>query len=148
MKQKEIDLYMSIAKRVAEMSHAVRLKVGSVIAKPGGLFLAYGYNGMPAGDDNCCETEVYHERMWDKVGELVTKPEVLHAEPNAITKCAREGRSTQDAWIFQTHSPCIHCAKLILQAGITHVVYAEKYRNDDGIQFLKERNVNVQEYKL
>lgn len=134
MKAKEIDLYMDFASRTAIMSHAKRLQVGAVIAKPGGIFLAYGYNGMPSGMDNDCEYE----------GK--TKPEVIHAEANAILKCAREGHSTKDAWLFLTHSPCIECAKMILQAGITSVVYCTKYKDSRGLALLEQHQITIYEY--
>lgn len=133
MKPKEINLYIDLVSRIAKMSHAKRLQVGAVIAKPGGILLAYGYNGMPSGMDNTCETN------------NVTNPEVIHAEANAILKCAREGRSTEGAWLFLTHSPCIECAKMILQSGITSLVYITKYKDESGINLLKRHNVAVHE---
>jgi len=133
MKHKEINLYIDLVSRIAKMSHAKRLQVGAVIAKPGGILLAYGYNGMPSGMDNTCETS------------NVTNPEVIHAEANAILKCAREGRSTEGAWLFLTHSPCIECAKMILQSGITSLVYITKYKDESGINLLKRHNVAVHE---
>lgn len=135
MKAKEIDLYMDFASRTASMSHAKRLQVGAVIAKPGGIFLAYGYNGMPSGMDNACETD------------NITNPEVIHAEANAILKCAREGHSTKDAWLFLTHSPCIECAKMILQSGIISLVYITKYKDESGINLLKRHAIVVHEYQ-
>ena len=105
------------------------------------VLLVSGYNGMPSGWDNCCE-EVLRE---DEVGFQVTKtkPEVLHAEANAITKLARSSESGLGATIFVTHSPCIECAKLIYQSGISTVYYKTSYRNDDGINFLKKSKVEV-----
>lgn len=133
MKSKEINLYVDLVSRIAKMSHAKRLQVGAVIAKPGGILLAYGYNGMPSGMDNACETND------------VTNPEVIHAEANAILKCAREGRSTEGAWLFLTHSPCIECAKMILQSGITSLVYVTKYKDESGINLLQQHYVSVQQ---
>lgn len=133
MKPKEINLYVDLASRIAKMSHAKRLQVGAVIAKPGGILLAYGYNGMPSGMANACETND------------VTNPEVIHAEANAILKCAREGRSTEGAWLFLTHSPCIECAKMILQSGITSLIYVTKYKDESGINLLQQHYVSVQQ---
>lgn len=134
MKEKEIELYMDLVSRIAKMSHAKRLQVGALIAKSDGIILAYGYNGMPSGMENECEYE-------DK-----TKPEVIHAEANAILKCAREGHSTKDAWLFLTHSPCIECAKMILQSGITSVVYRTKYKDNRGLLLLKQHQITIYEY--
>lgn len=139
MKQKFIDLYMDWAKRVSQLSYARRLNVGAVIVKDDTV-ISYGYNGMPAGWDNNCE-----EKIWDKTGdyELKTKPEVLHAESNALAKLARSNNSGLDADIFITHSPCIECAKLIYQSGIRRVFYGENYRDDAGIKFLEKSGVTV-----
>ena len=139
MKQKFIDLYMDWAERVAKLSYARRLNVGAVIVKDDTV-ISYGYNGMPAGWDNNCE-----EKIWDKTGdyELKTKPEVLHAESNALAKLARSNNSGLDADIFITHSPCIECAKLIYQSGIRRVFYGENYRDDAGIKFLEKSGVTV-----
>lgn len=150
MKQKEIQLYLDFAKRVSSMSHAVRLKVGAIIAKDNGNILSYGYNGMPTGMDNCCEFYVSDVRITD-VGvhehrHLQTNPEVLHAESNAIMKCAKEGKSTNGAWLFLTHSPCINCAKLIVQSGISAVVYLEDYRDSTGVDFLNKCGVNCTKF--
>jgi len=139
VKQKFIDLYMDWAKRVSQLSYARRLNVGAVIVKDDTV-ISYGYNGMPAGWDNNCE-----EKIWDKTGdyELKTKPEVLHAESNALAKLARSNNSGLDADIFITHSPCIECAKLIYQSGIRRVFYGENYRDDAGIKFLEKSGVTV-----
>jgi dCMP deaminase len=139
MKQKFIDLYMDWALRTAQLSHARRLKVGAVIVKDDSV-ISYGYNGMPAGWDNNCEDELYQQ---DGNAGLKTKPEVLHAESNAIAKLAKSSNSGSGADIFITHSPCIECAKLIYQSGIKRVWFGEQYRNDDGINFLKKSNISV-----
>lgn len=128
--------YMKMAKAFSELSQAVRAKVGCVIVSPEGQIISQGYNGMPAGMDNCCEH--------DEDGKLVSNKEVLHAESNAITKCAKWGGKTDGATIYITLSPCIDCAKLIIQAGITRVVYGEEYRNTEGIDLLKKVGVNVE----
>jgi dCMP deaminase len=155
MKKKFINLYMDWAKRVAECSYAKRLQVGAVIVKDD-CVISYGYNGMPSGwDNNCEDTEyTYDERdtvngdwtynndskQWSK---LKTKPEVLHAESNAIAKLAKSNNSGVGSSIFITHSPCIECAKLIYQSGISTVYYDGDYRSDDGIKFLLRSGVEV-----
>jgi dCMP deaminase len=98
-----------------------------------------GYNGMPAGWDNNCEYEHWH----DGIAELQTRPEVLHAESNAIAKLARSNDSGQDADLFITHSPCLECAKLIYQSGINRVYYGQQYRSDAGIRFLTQSGITV-----
>ena len=142
MKQKFIDLYMDWARRVAQLSYARRLNVGAVVVKDDTV-ISYGYNGMPAGWDNDCEYEVIVEDDDDYITELKTKPEVLHAESNAIAKLAKSTNSGKDADIFITHSPCIECSKLIYQSGIRRVFYGENYRDDAGIKFLEKSGVEV-----
>jgi len=158
MKDKFVNLYMDWAKRCAELSHARRLHVGAVIVKDDTV-ISYGYNGMPSGWDNDCENTVFvldEESMgtdmislgysrtengnWVK---LKTKPEVLHAESNAIAKLAKSSNSGIGSTIFVTHSPCMECAKLIAQSGISSVYYNENYRDDAGIKFLEQSNVQV-----
>lgn len=135
MKPKFQQLYMDWALRAAELSYARRLKVGAVIVKDDTV-ISYGYNGMPAGWDNNCEIS-------DADGTLTTRPEVLHAESNAIAKLAKSNNSGIGADLFVTHSPCIHCAKLIFQSGIGRVFYGAQYRDDAGIKFLKNSNIDV-----
>ena len=135
MKPKFQQLYMDWALRTAELSYAKRLQVGAVIVKDDTV-ISYGYNGMPAGWDNNCETT-------NADGTLTTRPEVLHAESNAIAKLAKSPNSGLGADLFVTHSPCIHCAKLIFQSGITRVYFNEHYRDDEGIRFLKNSNIDV-----
>lgn len=142
MKQKFIDLYMDIAERVSELSYARRLHVGAVIVKDDTV-ISYGYNGMPAGWDNNCE-----DILVDGISsQLKTKPEVLHAESNAIAKLAKSNNSGLGADMFITHSPCLDCAKLIYQSGIKRVWFGENYRNDNGIRFLKQSGVEVAQIK-
>jgi dCMP deaminase len=141
MKQKFADLYMDWAKRSAQLSHARRLQVGAVIVKDDTV-ISYGYNGMPAGWDNDCENTIgYHH------GEPVykTKLEVLHAESNAIAKLAKSNNSGLGASIFVTHSPCLDCAKLIHQSGISRVYFSENYRDDSGLTFLKKSGIIVEQ---
>jgi dCMP deaminase len=138
MKDKFVNLYIDWAHRVAELSHARRLKVGAVVVKDN--HVTYGYNGMPTGWDNDCENVIgYHH------GEPVykTKQEVLHAESNAIAKLAKSNESANGADLFVTHSPCIECAKLIHQSGIRRVYYGANYRDDAGIKFLENSGVEV-----
>lgn len=130
-------LYIDIAYRIAQMSHATRAKVGCIIVK-GDNIISMGWNGMPKGDANCCE------QLVDGGGALVTRQEVLHSESNALMKLTRSGGGTSEgATLYTTMSPCLECAKLIKQAGITRVVYAELYRAGEGVDFLRNRNVRV-----
>jgi len=137
MKPKFIDYYMKIAEVTSGLSYAKRLQVGAVIVKDNQI-LATGYNGMPSGWENVCEHEVE--------GELKTKPEVLHAETNAIAKVAQSTESSMGSTLFCTHAPCIECAKLIYQSGISTVYYRDEYRSDAGLQFLKLSGVNVYQH--
>ena len=135
---------MDWARRCAELSHARRLHVGAVIVKDDTV-ISYGYNGMPAGWDNNCEDPVYDFNDNGKmaVTGLKTKPEVLHAESNAIAKLARSNNSGLGADLFVTHSPCLDCAKLIYQSGIGRIYFGENYRDDSGIEFLEKSGVTV-----
>lgn len=147
MKEKFKRAYMDVAKRFAELSTARRLHVGAIVVKDDRI-VSIGYNGMPAGWDNNCEDEVVVD-MVDGVPqrvirELKTKPEVLHAESNAIAKLARSNESGLGADIFITHAPCMDCAKLIFQSGINRVFYGEDYRDDAGVKFLKLSGVHVE----
>lgn len=142
MKQKYIDMYMDWATRASELSHARRRQVGAVIVKDDSV-ISYGYNGMPSGWDNNCEYEVLIEEGDDYATELKTRPEVLHAESNAIAKLARSSQSGSDASIFVTTAPCIDCAKLIYQSGISSVYYRDSYRNMDGVEFLEKSGIKV-----
>ena len=132
---------MDWARRAAQLSPARRLNVGAVIVKDDSV-ISYGYNGMPAGWDNNCEDEL----QWPNgdIQFLTTKPEVLHAESNAIAKLAKSTNSGLNADLFVTHSPCMECAKLIFQSGIRRVFYAEDYRDDSGIQFLYKSGLTVE----
>jgi dCMP deaminase len=165
MKQKFIALYMDWAQRCAQLSHAVRLQVGAVIVKDDSV-ISYGYNGMPAGWDNICEDVVWdsgaggwldpdeiemrypYEAWHEEAGRTVrhglkTKPEVLHAESNAIAKLAKSNNSGLGADIFITHAPCLDCAKLVYQAGIKRVYFNQNYRDDSGVKFLEKSGVDV-----
>lgn len=145
---------MSTAKIFAGLSHARRLHVGCIIVKEDRI-ISIGYNGMPAGWDNNCEDEFpcedgeYSRQLLPKTSNLwesynlKTKPEVLHAETNAIAKLARSSDSGLDADLFVTHSPCLDCAKLIYQSGIRRVWYGAEYRSSEGIDFLRRSGVEV-----
>ena len=141
MKEKFKSLYMDWATRCAQLSHAKRLQVGAVIVKDDSV-ISYGYNGMPAGWDNNCENETFQQ---DGSIGLKTKPEVLHAESNAIAKLARSINSGNGADIFITHAPCLDCAKLVYQAGIKRVYFGTAYRDDAGIRFLERSGVTVEQ---
>ncbi len=132
---------MDVAARFAQLSSAVRLQVGAIVVKDDRI-ISIGYNGMPSGWDNFCEDTVYQQ---DGTSVLKTKPEVLHAESNAIAKLARCSESGDGASIFVTHSPCIDCAKLIYQSGIRQVYYKYDYRSRDGIDFLNKCDVGVEQ---
>lgn len=131
---------MKVAETFAELSSAVRLHVGAIVVKDDRI-ISIGYNGMPSGWDNNCEYE-----EGDELGGyyLKTKPEVLHAETNAIAKLAKSNESGMGATMFITHAPCLDCAKLIYQSGINHVLYRNSYRSDDGIKFLEKAAVTVE----
>jgi len=172
MKQKFIDLYMDWADRTAQLSYARRLQVGAVIVKDDSV-ISYGYNGMPAGWDNNCENkeyissdaggwlspeEIYEQWPFEEIVvvandnesfettrryKLKTKPEVLHAESNAIAKLAKSTNSGLGATMFITHAPCMDCAKLIYQSGISSVLYRNSYRDTGGIAFLEKSGVEI-----
>ena len=146
MKEKYIDAHMKAAEVYAQLSSAKRLQVGCVVVKDNTI-IGIGYNGMPAGWDNNCENETvelysgYEGAIHRTV--LKTKPEVLHAETNAIAKIARSTNSSEGAALFVTHAPCLDCAKLIYQAGINSVYYRNTYRSSEGIAFLEKCDINV-----
>ena len=142
MKQKLLDAYIKTAETFAECSTARRLHVGAVIVKDDRI-ISIGYNGMPIGWDNNCEDEL----KWPngEIKFLTTKPEVLHAETNAIAKLAKSTESGLGATMFVTHSPCLDCAKLVYQSGINTIYYRNSYRNEDGIQFLEKAGVLIEQ---
>jgi dCMP deaminase len=146
MKPKFLSAFMDVAKRFAELSSAKRLKVGAIVVKDDRI-ISIGYNGMPSGWDNNCEEKVYKIDgfLVDDQGcyELKTKPEVLHAETNAIAKLARSNESGLGADMFITHAPCMDCAKLIYQSGIKRVVFGKAYRDSSGVEFLKASGISV-----
>ena len=131
-KQLELDKrYIRMASIWAENSYCIRRKVGALIVKDK-MIISDGYNGTPSGFENICEDE-----------NNLTKPYVLHAEANAITKIARSNNSSDGSTMYVTASPCIECAKLIIQAGIKRVVYSEHYRLEDGIELLERAGIEI-----
>jgi dCMP deaminase len=135
--QSELDsVYIGTAILHSRLSKAVRSKVGAVLVTRNGVCLT-GYNGTPAGMDNSCE--------YEENGLLVTKKDVIHAEQNTILKAAREGISILGSKLYLTLSPCIPCASMILSAGITEVIYAEKYRDASSIDYLINAGVTVRQ---
>jgi dCMP deaminase len=170
MKQKFRDAYMKVAETFAELSSARRLHVGAIVVKDDRI-ISIGYNGMPSGWDNNCEDKEYMDQTaggWlspEEIKEqwpwseqqlpkteglpwlryrLKTKPEVLHAETNAIAKLARSNESGLGAHLFVTHAPCLDCAKLVYQSGINSVYYRNSYRIQDGLHFLEKAGVKVE----
>mgnify|MGYP005608071159 CR=1 FL=1 len=130
-KQRQLDSrYMRMARIWAENSYCVRRKVGALIVKDK-MIISDGYNGTPSGFENVCEEDG------------VTKPYVLHAEANAITKVAKSANNCDGATLYITAAPCIECSKLIIQAGIKRVIYSEKYRLEDGLDLLRRANIEV-----
>lgn len=147
MKKKYIEAHMKAAEVYSQLSSAVRLKVGCVVVKDNTI-IGIGYNGMPSGWHNNCEDETVelysgHEGHIHRT-ILKTKPEVLHAETNAIAKISRSTNSSEGAALFVTHAPCLDCAKIIHQAGINSVYYRNTYRTEDGLHFLKKCGINVE----
>lgn len=129
---------MDCAERFAQLSSANRAQVGAIIVKDNRI-ISIGYNGMPSGWDNCCEDE-----------NNKSKPEVLHAETNAIAKVARSSESCKDATLFCTHEPCLDCAKLIYQSGISHIIYKNSYMSDkgSGLEFLEKSDCCIEQLEV
>ena len=165
MKEKFVKAHMEAAGVYARLSSAKRLQVGCVIVK-NNTIIGIGYNGMPSGWDNECEKIDYVDENGQDYNEMIekgytfgcvsevagyvrriTKPEVLHAETNAIAKVAKSTNSTEGADMFVTCAPCIECAKLIHQSGIKRVYYGHTYRNDDGLKFLDKCNIETIQIK-
>lgn len=154
--------YMEMAISMSKLSYAIRSKVGAIILSKNGQIISQGFNGTPSGQDNCCE-EVRCNCIEDcdlkqyksvescsqcKHFKLVTKPEVLHAESNAITKCAKWHNTTEGGTIYVTLSPCFDCAKLIIQSGIKRVVFLDLYRNTNGLNYLVSSGINVEQINI
>jgi len=152
MKPKFLDAHMKAAEVYSQLSSAKRLQVGCVVVKDNTI-IGIGYNGMPSGWDNDCEKRSYIniDPKWQYLDEdgstysLVTRPEVLHAESNALAKIARSTNSSEGASLFVTHAPCLDCAKMMYQAGINSVYYRNSYRDNSGVDFLKECNIKVEQ---
>ena len=131
-KQRKFDeRYLEMARVWSQNSYCQRRQVGALVVKDG-MIISDGYNGTPSGFENVCEDD-----------NGVTKPYVLHAEANAITKIARSGNNSDGATLYVTDSPCIECAKLIIQAGIRRVVYARQYRLTDGIELMRRAGIEL-----
>ena len=140
MTQEQSDkYYIKVAKLCSKNSYAIKLQVGAIIVKDGQI-MSDGFNGTPCGFENKCEVKSMD-------GSLHTLSYVLHAESNAILKCAKYGRATNGSTLYITHSPCIECAKLIIQAGIIRVVYLEEYKTLDGIELLKRIGIKVEKFE-
>jgi len=136
-KQRQFDLhYLEMAQIWSKNSYCKRKQVGALIVKDR-MIISDGYNGTPSGFENDCEDE-----------NNITKPYVLHAEANAITKVARSGNSSEGATLYITTSPCIECAKLIIQSGIKRVVYLDEYHNRDGIDLLVKAKIEVNQFRM
>jgi dCMP deaminase len=167
MKPKIINAHMQVAEIYAKLSTARRLQVGSIIVKDDRI-ISIGYNGMPAGWDNTCEDKVYdpgaggwmdpvefdakypYQEWHDGAQRLVryglkTKPQVLHAERNALDKLAKCNESGLGSTMFITHAPCLECAKSIYGAGIAQVIYKTNYRSEEGVSFLKNCRIDVKQ---
>lgn len=160
---------MDVAERTSQLSYAIRLKVGAIIVKDDRI-ISIGYNGMPSNWNNTCEDVVwdpenetlneeeykqkYPYKMFNETAQrlvgcgLKTKPEVLHAETNAISKLAKSNEAGSNATLFCTHAPCLDCAKLIYQSGISHVYYRTQYRSIDGVNFLTMSGVHVTQHTV
>lgn len=164
-KQYRLDTtYINMCEDLAKLSYAKRAQVGCLIVSDDGQIISNGYNGTPSGFDNCCE-DIHCECTWvhgctytaeeikpiPECDECIynkstTKREVLHAESNAIAKCAKWGGRTEGSTLYVTLSPCFECAKLIIQAGIKRVVYKDEYRDITGIELLRKANIDVVKY--
>jgi len=144
MKEKYIHAFMDVAERFSQLSSAKKMQVGAIIVKDNRI-ISIGYNGMPAGWDNVCEDEIRGSSGGLPMSKLVTKPEVLHAERNALDKLARSSESGEGAVMFCTHAPCLECAKSIYGSGITKLYYKNDYRNVDGQIFLDKCNIEVEQ---
>jgi dCMP deaminase len=139
MKQKFINAYMDVAQRFSELSSAKRLQVGAIVVKDDRI-ISIGYNGMPSGWDNNCEDYI---QLSDDSITTKTKPEVIHAEANAIAKLARGNESGDGSTMFLTHAPCIDCAKQMYAMGVKSVYYRDSYKNTDGLTFLEKCSIMV-----
>lgn len=154
MKSKFINAYMEVAETFAKLSSAKRLQVGAIVVKDDRI-ISIGYNGMPAGWDNTCEHKEYvygnvpmdpwlfKEEDSDQFYMMKTRPEVIHAEANAIAKLAKSSESGDGSTMFLTHAPCIDCAKQVYTAGIKKVYYRDSYKDTMGLDFLTKCDIMV-----
>lgn len=135
--QRSLDsVYMNIAAEVANLSHCKRSKVGALIVKDNNI-LSFGYNGSPSGIDNCCEDKLARTHWW-----------VLHAESNAVAKVAKSTQSSENATLYTTLSPCNDCSKIIIQAGITRVVYKDLYeKSQEGLDLMLDLNIKIDKWE-
>lgn len=144
MNQKEKDnLYIGIAKLYANNSKAKKIKVGAVLVTNQEVVIG-GINGTPSGISNECE---YLTNYPENLANLVTRPEVIHAEKNAILRCAREGISVLGSTLYTSLSPCVQCSAMLIQAGVKRVVYAETYKDVTGLDLLKSSGIIVEPYQ-
>ena len=139
MKDKFIRAYMDVAQRFSELSSAKRLQVGAIVVKDDRI-ISIGYNGMPSGWDNNCEDYI---QLSDDTITTKTKPEVIHAEANAIAKLAKGNESGDGSTMFLTHAPCIDCAKQMYAMGVKTVYYRDFYKSDEGLTFLEKCSIMV-----
>lgn len=139
MKDKFIRAYMDVAQRFSELSSAKRLQVGAIVVKDDRI-ISIGYNGMPSGWDNNCEDYI---QLSDDTITTKTKPEVIHAEANAIAKLAKGNDSGDESTMFLTHAPCIDCAKQMYAMGVKTVYYRDSYKSDEGLTFLEKCSIMV-----
>lgn len=134
-KQLKLDtMYIDIAERISQMSYAKRKKVGGVLVRDNNI-ISFGWNGMPSGYDNCCEND-----------NNETKPEVLHAELNLFSKLAKSSQASLNSTLYLTLSPCMECAKLIIQSDVSRVVYRDEYRIMNGAYFLHDAGIQIERY--
>lgn len=139
--QSELDkTYLGVARLHQQLSKAIRLKVGACLVLDSKILIP-GVNGLPKQLGNECEY------VDPETGELITKPEVIHAEQNCLNKAAVEGVSTRGSTLYVTHSPCRHCASNMVAAGIKEVIYSEDYRDTEGISILSKSGVKVRQFK-
>ncbi len=136
-------VYFNIAKEIASLSYAERLKVGAIVVKDNKI-ISIGFNGTLPGDDNICEELLEEFNENESFSGLFTRPEVVHAEKNALYKLAKSHESGDGAIIFCTHSPCFECAKGIIMSGIKGFFYENDYRSNDGLELLKKNGVYVE----
>jgi dCMP deaminase len=136
-------MYLDICERISHMSFAVRAKVGAILVKDDNI-ISMGWNGMPSGFNNNCE----YQKPNCSFGNIITKPEALHAESNCISKVAKSSNSSLGATMYITMSPCMDCAKLIVQSGVSRVVYKKFYRDKKVLDFLLECGIIIESKEI